>query len=108
MAEVLVRLFEFLAIVWLARFVLRNVLGGGKRGDQRASQFDSPAAGSRSTRQAAEPQVIKGGEMKKDPQCGTYVSTELSLKTKSAGEVLHFCSRECQEQYLAAHSTRPA
>ncbi|MCH7977392.1 MAG: YHS domain-containing protein [Acidobacteria bacterium] len=46
--------------------------------------------------------------MKKDPQCGTYVSTELSLKSRYHNEVLHFCSRQCQEKFLEAQASKSA
>ena len=57
------------------------------------------------TRQAAppsRPNVVVGGELKKDPVCGTYVSTGASVKRTVDGEVLHFCSKECRDKYRAA------
>ena len=100
MMELLVRLLEFVAIVWIVRFLFSGLLGGAF-GAQRSRQGYGPASDQR----PAEPASM--GEMKKDPQCGTYVSTELSLKTRVGGEVLHFCSQECQEAFLQAHS-KPA
>ncbi len=101
MGEFLARLLEFIAIVWLVRFVLHNVLGGVKV--RTFSQGGEPPQANRSQ----GPPVISG-EMKKDPQCGMYVSTELSVKSRYGGETLHFCSHECEEQFLQAHSTKPA
>lgn len=36
-----------------------------------------------------------------DPVCGTYVAEEVSLRlgSKEDDQDLHFCSRECMEQY---------
>jgi YHS domain-containing protein len=40
-------------------------------------------------------------ELKRDPVCGTYVAEDISLKTRVGQEVLHFCSRNCQQEYLS-------
>jgi YHS domain-containing protein len=40
-----------------------------------------------------------GGELKRDPVCGTYVSTAVSVKRTVKGEVVHFCSEECRDKY---------
>ena len=48
------------------------------------------------------PHVVAGGELKKDPVCGTYVSTGASVTRTVNGQVLHFCSKECRDKYRAA------
>jgi len=35
----------------------------------------------------------------RDPQCGTYVSPEVSFPLEQAGQMLHFCSAECRARY---------
>jgi YHS domain-containing protein len=40
-----------------------------------------------------------GGQMVRDPECGMFVSTELSHRLKKGGETLHFCSQDCLEKY---------
>lgn len=40
-----------------------------------------------------------GGQMVRDPECGIFVSTELSHRLKSQGQTLHFCSEACLEKY---------
>ena len=47
------------------------------------------------------PDVPPGGELKKDPVCGTYVSAATSLNQKVAGELVYFCSPECQQKFRA-------
>jgi YHS domain-containing protein len=46
--------------------------------------------------------VPMGGELKKDPICGTYVSTSTAVK-KSApkGEVVYFCSTACRDKFIS-------
>ena len=44
--------------------------------------------------------VPMGGELKKDPVCGTYVSTSTSVKkTIAGGDVVHFCSATCRDKF---------
>jgi YHS domain-containing protein len=45
------------------------------------------------------PNVVVGGELKKDPVCGTYVSTGASVTRSVDGQVWHFCSKECRDKY---------
>ena len=46
-----------------------------------------------------EPAVVAGGELKKDPVCGTYVSATLGLTRRVNGEDVYFCSRECRDKF---------
>ena len=83
-------LYLFLAIILISFIrsvvgILAKALGG----------FLGPAASGR--RPSSEPQKI--GELKRDPVCGTYVSTATSVKRTIAGEVVHFCSVECSDKY---------
>ena len=77
-----------LAILWLLRLLWR-LLTGGKTAARVA--------------QSSKPRPV-AGELKQDPQCGTYVSTEISLKSRIGNQELHFCSRKCQEEFLRARS----
>jgi len=43
-----------------------------------------------------------GGELKKDPVCGTYVSTIGTFSTKVNGQYIYFCSAACRDKYRAA------
>jgi YHS domain-containing protein len=49
----------------------------------------------------SRPTVVAGGELKKDPVCGTYVSTGASVTRTVDGQVLYFCSKECRDKYRA-------
>jgi YHS domain-containing protein len=51
------------------------------------------------SRQAAVPM---GGELKKDPVCGTYVSTSTAVKKSAAkGEIVYFCSTACRDKFTS-------
>ena len=40
-----------------------------------------------------------GGELKRDPVCGTFVAPAASVQKTVRGEVLHFCSPACRDKY---------
>lgn len=82
-------LFPLLLFIF-ARSLLRNFLEGFR------GRPTAPSAG----RQA--PTVASGGELKKDPVCGTYVSTAVSVTRSVDGHLVHFCSKECRDKYRVA------
>jgi YHS domain-containing protein len=43
-----------------------------------------------------------GGELKRDPVCGTYVAANASITRNIGGETLHFCSQACRDKYRPA------
>jgi len=86
--DVLLPLLVFL----LLRSFLRGLFQSG-RGVARQYPQPAPPSG---------PTVVAGGELKKDPVCGTYVSTGASVTRTVNGQLLHFCSRECRDKYRVA------
>jgi len=78
-----------LVVVWLALRALKSLIAGFQSGSAPRSRTQPPP-------------VSTGGELKKDPVCGTYVSTAVSLTRSVNGEVLHFCSKECRDKYRVA------
>ena len=86
-------LFRFvvlpLLVLWLLRSILRSIFGG--LNSQVAAKPARPA-----------PTVSPGGELKKDPVCGTYVSADTSVTKRIDGQTLHFCSPGCRDKYRAA------
>ena len=77
--------------------VVRSIIGIIMKG------FAEMVGGGAANRTAprAETQVPVGGELKRDPVCGTYVSTTSSVKKTVGGQVLHFCSAECRDKHKA-------
>ena len=66
------------------------------------SLFQTKKDVTRSAPAQARPDVVAGGELKKDPVCGTYVSTGASVTRTVNGQLVHFCSKECRDKYRAA------
>jgi YHS domain-containing protein len=84
-----VRIVLPLLILLFIRALLKAVIGG-----IRIAAVQS--------RQPGSPPVSPGGELKKDPVCGTYVSPGASLSRTVGGEVIYFCSKECRDRYRVA------
>ena len=78
-----------LLLFWVVRTILRSIFAG----------LNTQVA-ERPTKQM--PKVSTGGELKKDPVCGTYVSEDTSITKRINGQVLHFCSPACRDKYRAA------
>jgi len=78
-----------LLLLWLVRGLLRSLFGGG---NSRVVPRPSRPA----------PTASPGGELKKDPVCGTYVSADTSVTRRINGETVHFCSPACRDKYRAA------
>jgi uncharacterized protein len=88
----MIRLFFRLIVLpvlflWLVRAILRSIVEG----------FRSAVAPQSAAKQP--PAVRSGGELKKDPVCGTYVSTAASITRTVNGEVFYFCSKECSDKF---------
>ena len=88
--RLLLRFVVFLFLFLIARSILRSLFAP-------ARSNPAPPSGARQP-----PTVSAGGELKKDPVCGTYVSINASITQKVNGEVLHFCSPECRDKYKYA------
>lgn len=79
-----------LAILLLLRMVLR-MLFGDRRPQKR------PAGP-----QSRNPERL-GGELVRDPQCGTYIPKTSAIVSGSGEAVQYFCSTTCRDAYVTAH-----
>ena len=48
---------------------------------------------------SAGPIERAGGELVRDPQCGTYVPKARAIAVQRGGETLYFCSAKCRDEY---------
>jgi len=86
--EILLPLLLFLLLRSFLKGLFQNRRDVARRDSQPAPNAPHP--------------VFAGGDLKKDPVCGTYVSTSASVTRTVNGELLHFCSNECRDKYRAA------
>jgi uncharacterized protein len=52
--------------------------------------------------QGGDESVRMGGDLMKDPVCGTYVAANAAVTKIVNGRSLHFCSAACRDKYRAA------
>ena len=81
------RLLVPLLLFLIVRSVLRSLFTPSTRAPERARE---PVPG-----------VPAGGELRKDPVCGTYVSVLAGVREKVKGETVYFCSTDCRDRYKA-------
>lgn len=96
------RFIFYLLFTVVAITVLKSIVGIVLKGVAEAMKPGSAAQGSApggAPRTAG--QVPLSGELKKDPVCGTYISTATSVKERVGAETHHFCSQECRDKYVA-------
>jgi YHS domain-containing protein len=74
--------------------VLRSIIGIVLKGF--ADLFRPPETGQAPPR---TPSVPAGGELKKDPVCGTFISTSSAFQKRAGGETYYFCSAECRDKF---------
>ena len=91
MLRFVVILLASLLLITVIRAVLRVILTGFSE----LMRSGSPSSPSNPGR----PTVEAGGELKRDPVCGTYIGESTSVKKTVRGEVVHFCSTACRDKY---------
>lgn len=77
-----------IGMVFAISKTIRGILGGAPRGVN-----GRPQGGQSNKAKAAQ------GRTARDPMCGMFVSTEVSHRLVKNGHVLHFCSKNCMENY---------
>jgi uncharacterized protein len=93
----MLRLISYLLISVVLISILRMVIGVVTKA--AAGFFSQPKPGSAS---AAASNVRAGGELKRDPVCGTFVPVENSVRKTAGGEVVYFCSEACRDKHRPA------
>lgn len=96
MFRAFIELVLIIAVVLVARAVLTSILRGVARAANQSIRQETPGP------QTYSPS--SGGELHKDPVCGTYVAENAALKRQSGGQTFYYCSQACFEKHwLVAH-----
>ena len=90
------RAIFYLIVTVLVISIVRSVVGVVLKGFSELFQPSEQAA----TR-GSPPPAPSGGELKKDPVCGTFIAMSTALQKKVAGETYFFCSPECRDKFRA-------
>jgi len=88
-------LFRFVALLVFFAVIRYVIVTVGRFFTKTMNSGTTPADG------PVEAAPIRG-ELKKDPVCGTFVSTGSSVKQMVNGELVHFCSVTCRDKFRAA------
>ena len=86
MLVVLVWILRILVVLIVLRFVLRLLFPS--RGAARSRPHKRPA-----------PERL-GGELVRDPQCGTYIPKARAIVSGSGADVKYFCSEKCRDEHV--------
>ena len=94
-------LFWLLVVSWsvalLKKLVAWMLRGATQQNADSASQQDPEI----SRRQGA---VGTSRRLVRDPVCGAHVAEVLAIPLREGGQLVHFCSVQCRDQYLLTNS----
>ena len=95
----LIRVIEFLVGLMVVLSMVRSLVGAiTKAYSGRSDTSPQQRAGNASRPQPPTP---AGGELKKDPVCGTFISTATAFQKFAGGQTYYFCSTECRDRFKA-------
>ena len=75
-------------------YLVLGIIGKAFSGLANTSSPQTGASGSRPSSNASSV-----GELKKDPVCGTFISTATAFQKFSQGQTYYFCSTECRDKF---------
>jgi uncharacterized protein len=82
-------IFRILLILFIIRLVLRFLAGA-----MRPSAPPPPRA-------PRTPPTIEGGQLVRDPHCGTYIPISRALRSGPASDPVYFCSAACRDAWAS-------
>jgi YHS domain-containing protein len=95
MFRALIEMIVTLVAVYLVRQVLAILASSFKGGFGGAAKPTGSAGGP----PPKAPPAATIGELKKDPVCGTFISTQTAFQKAVNGETYYFCSTECRDKF---------
>lgn len=99
-SRVLKYLFWLLVVSWSVALLRRVVKWMFNRAARESASMNGAAPGSVQDGLAARRLV-------RDPVCGMHVAEELAIPLREGGELMHFCSTGCRDQYVAGCREKP-
>jgi hypothetical protein len=97
MWRALIELLFTIFVIVMARALLTSVIKNFTKASLGAFQ-------NRSAPKAAEPAgPSAGGELHRDPVCGTFVAEASAIRRQVAGRTLFYCSEDCRKKDALAH-----
>jgi uncharacterized protein len=96
--RILLWIVRAVAILLLIRMILHGLFGA-RRSAQRTQSGHGPGGRTRA-------QERIGGELVRDPNCGTYIPKARALVVGSGDAAQYFCSTECRDAYAKVPSSK--
>jgi YHS domain-containing protein len=93
----MLRAVAYLIASVLVISVVRSIIGIVLKGF--SDLFHPPESGPGTPHTSGTQSVPMVGELKKDPVCGTFVSTGTAIQKRVGGEIYYFCSAECRDKF---------
>jgi YHS domain-containing protein len=87
----MVRVVLYAIVAVLVISAIRSVVGVLGKAFAQFTGMRAPAP--------RRPVMTTGGELKRDPVCGTFISPATAVQKKVGGEVFFFCSAACREKF---------
>ena|SRR5581483_3827559 len=100
MLRALLELLFTVLIVVVARAVLSSLMKGIANASSTA--YKNRAGQPLGTHQpppSTQPGATAGGELHKDPVCGTFVSESTPFHRQMGGQTFYYCSDACREKH---------
>jgi YHS domain-containing protein len=63
------------------------------------AELFNPSSGSEQAGSSRAASTPAGGELKKDPVCGTFISTATAFQKAAGGQTYYFCSTACRDKF---------
>lgn len=91
-----IELLITILIVLVARAILTSVMRGIANAGANVFRRGAGVNGPGRAEGAAAP---KGGDLHKDPVCGTYVAESTPFRQNVSGQTFYYCSEACREKH---------
>ena len=89
------RFLIWLVVLCWAIALLRRAVGWMLRG------FLSSLTGGKTTTPTSQEPTITSRRLVRDPVCGVHITEERAIPLRTGGEIVHFCSVACRDQYAS-------
>lgn len=94
----LIELLITILVVLVARAVLTSVMRGITNASANAFRKSNPQFTAQGP--ASPPPGSTGGDLHKDPVCGTYVTESTPFRQNISGQTFYYCSGACREKHV--------
>ena len=85
-------------LILVARAVFTSVMRGAANAARNSQSNAAPDPPSQNKARTGQ-QRAGGGDLHKDPVCGTYVAESTAFRRQTGGQTFYYCSEACREKH---------